>query len=310
MRWQAFKFYKFNSYYLFSMKHILLFLFIVTGVISSHAQVQDHAKWNFAVEKISGKQLQVVLTASLDSGSHIYSSQMEDGGPQKTIVSVEPGKSFKVAEKTTEFGTLIEKYDSSFNITLRYYPLRAVFKKVIDVTDTSAFTLKGNVSYMLCTDEVCLPPEEKEFTINIPAISQIVIASNDATTAAIQTANIPEKQKPLSQHSFLYIFIAGFLAGLAALLTPCVFPMIPMTVSFFTKRSKTRTQGLRNAFTYALSIIVIYVLLGLACQKYSALMHLILYQPMYGLILSFLHCCWCLPLHSLEHLKLRCLHLL
>jgi thiol:disulfide interchange protein DsbD len=250
------------------MKHLLIFLSFITGVISTYGQVQDHAKWNYTVEKISDKRLQVVLTATLDSGWHIYSSQMEDGGPQKTIVSVEPGKSFKVAEKTTEFGKLIEKYDSSFNITLRYYPQQAVFKKVIDVADTSAYTLKGNVSYMLCTDEVCLPPDEKEFSINIPAISQIAIASSDAAaTAAIQTTNLSEQQKPLSQHSYLYIFIAGFLAGLAALLTPCVFPMIPMTVSFFTKRSKTRAQGLRNAFTYALSIVAIYVLLGFGVSK-------------------------------------------
>lgn len=249
------------------MKHTLLSLFFIAGVISSNAQVQNHAKWNFAVEKISDKQLQVVLNVTLDSGWHIYSSQMEDGGPQKTIVSVEPGKSFKVAEKTTEFGKLIEKYDSSFNITLRYYPHQAVFKEVIDVTDTSAFTLKGNVSYMLCTDEVCLPPEENEFTINVPAISQISIANTNAATTTIQPANLSEKQKPLSQHSYLYIFIAGSLAGLAALLTPCVFPMIPMTVSFFTKRSKTRAQGLRNAFTYALSIVAIYVLLGFGVSK-------------------------------------------
>lgn len=249
------------------MKHLLLFLFFATGINSSKAQVQDHAKWNYGVEKISNKQLQVVLTTTLDSGWHIYSSQMDDGGPQKTIVSVETGKSFQVAEKTTESGKLIEKFDSNFNITLRYYPQRAIFKKVVDITDTSAFTLKGNVSYMLCTDEVCLPPEEKEFTINVPAISQIGVASNDAATTTIQTTNLSEKQKLLSQHSYLYIFIAGFLAGLAALLTPCVFPMIPMTVSFFTKRSKTRAQGLRNAFTYALSIVAIYVLLGFGVSK-------------------------------------------
>lgn len=248
------------------MKHTLLSLFLVAGVICANAQLQSHAKWNFAIEKISDKQLQLVLTTTLDSGWHIYSSQMEDGGPQKTIVNVAPGKSLKVAEQTTEFGKLIEKYDSSFNITLRYYPHQAAFKRVIDITDTSAFTLKGNVSYMLCTDEVCLPPDEKEFTINVPAISQIAIANTNAATTTVQNSNSSE-QKPLSQHSYLYIFIAGFFAGLAALLTPCVFPMIPMTVSFFTKRSKTRAQGLRNAFTYALSIIAIYVLLGFGVSK-------------------------------------------
>ena len=84
------------------MKHVLLYFFFCFRFISSNAQVQDHAKWNFAVEKISDKQLQVVFTASLDSGWHIYSSQMEDGGPQKTIVSVVRVIAFKVAENTTE----------------------------------------------------------------------------------------------------------------------------------------------------------------------------------------------------------------
>lgn len=247
------------------MKHLLVFLSFITGVTSTYAQVQDHAKWNYSVEKISNKKLQVLLTVSLDSGWHIYSSEMAEGGPQKTIVTIEPANSFKVSSETTESGKLIEKFDSNFNITLRYYPKLAVFKKIIDVADTSAFILKGMVSYMLCTDEVCLPPEEKTFSINVPVLSQITFSNNDAAT--VKAINVPIKQKSISQHSFLYIFIAGFLAGLAALLTPCVFPMIPMTVSFFTKRSKTRAQGIRNAFTYALSIIVIYVLLGFGVSK-------------------------------------------
>lgn len=249
------------------MRRILFLFFSCIPALSSISQVQDHARWNYSVEKISNNRLQVVLTANLDSGWYIYSSRMEDGGPQKTIVGVKPGKSFKVAEKTTESGKLIEKFDSSFNITLRYYPRQAVFKKLIDVTDTSAFKLNGAVSYMLCTDEVCLPPEEKEFTINVPSISKIAMVAAEAETSAVQTTDTSEKQKPLSKHSYLYIFIAGFLGGLAALLTPCVFPMIPMTVSFFTKRSKTRTEGFRNAFIYAVSIIAIYVTLGFGVSK-------------------------------------------
>lgn len=249
------------------MKHFLLFLFAVAGVINSDAQVQEHAKWSYTTEKLSDKQLQVVLTVDLDSGWHIYSSRMEDGGPQKTIINIEPNKSFKIEDKIAEFGKLIEKFDSNFNITLQYYPHQAVFKKNLDVTNNAPFIIKGNVSYMLCTDEICLPPEDDEFIISIPDISEIKTSNTDTTSVAIQTINSSENKKPLSQHSFLYIFIAGFLAGLAALLTPCVFPMIPMTVSFFTKKSKTRAQGLRNAFTYAFSIIIIYVLLGFGVSK-------------------------------------------
>jgi len=249
------------------MKYFLISFLSIMTALNSIGQIKEHANWKFAVEKINDKQLQVVLTTTLDDGWHIYSSQMEDGGPQKTVVNIEPGSSFKIEDSTTETGKLIEKYDSNFNITLRYYPKMAVFKKLIDMKDTSAFTLKGTVSYMLCTDEVCLPPAEKEFSINFPGISQIPVSVDESKTTTVSTVAKTESSKSLSNHSYLYIFIAGFLGGLAALLTPCVFPMIPMTVSFFTKRSKTRAQGLRNAFTYALSIVAIYVLLGFGVSK-------------------------------------------
>ncbi len=249
------------------MKQLLLSIILISGAFITKAQIHDHAKWSYTVEKLSDKQLQVLLTVKLDSGWHIYSSEMEEGGPQRTIVNIEPGRFIKASDETFESGSLIEKFDTSFNITLRYYPNQAVFKKIIDIGDTSAFTLKGSISYMLCTDEVCLPPEEKEYAIQIPDISNITLAKKNDTLSTVQKAIIPEKQKSLSQHSFLYIFIAGFLGGLAALLTPCVFPMIPMTVSFFTKRSKTKAEGLRNAFTYAISIVAIYVTLGFGVSK-------------------------------------------
>lgn len=243
---------------------ILLFLFI-NGAFSSSAQVQDHAKWNYTFEKIDDHALNIVLTVKLDSGWHIYSSNMENGGPQKTIIYIEPSLGVKVLSETIEIGKLIEKFDSSFNLTLRYYPNSVQFKKRIDISNKSTFKLKGSVSYMLCTDTECLPPEEKMFEIDIPELTQIPIAHDDASI--LNTSTESKTTKSLGQESFMFIFIAGFLAGLAALLTPCVFPMIPMTVSFFTKHSKTKAQGIRNAFTYALSIIIIYVLLGFGVSK-------------------------------------------
>ena len=249
------------------MKKIPFFILSVILSLHSFAQIKDHAKWKYTVEKISEKQLQVDLAVTLDSGWHIYSSEMADGGPQKTIITIDPGNSFKVLKNTTESGKLIEKYDSNFNITLRYYPKKAVFKKVINVTDTSAFVLKGNVSYMLCTDKECLPPVEKDFSVKVPANSQIAFASDENRKVTVSATSKTAAAGSLIKHSYLYIFLAGFLAGFAALLTPCVFPMIPMTVSFFTKRSKSRAQGLRNAFTYALSIVAIYVALGFGVSK-------------------------------------------
>lgn len=249
------------------MKRVLFFLLSLTRIATADAQVQEHAQWNFAVEKIANNKIQLILESKLDSGWHIYSSDMEDGGPQKTIVKIETGNSFRVTDNTIEDGNLTEKFDSSFNIVLRYYPQKAVFKKEIDVTNGTPFTIRGNVSYMLCTDEVCLPPTEKEFSINVPSLAEVPVASPKKNFASISGINASEKNMDLSKHSYLYIFLMGFLGGLAALLTPCVFPMIPMTVSFFTKRSKTRKDGLKNAFIYALSIVAIYVTLGFGVSK-------------------------------------------
>jgi thiol:disulfide interchange protein len=255
--------------------------------VNSFSQVQEHARWKYEIEKINGNKLQLLLTATIDPGWHIYSSNMEDGGPQKTEVTIEPGKAFTASSKLSAQGALIEKFDSSFNITLRYYPNKAVFKKIITANDTTAFTLKGSVLFMLCTDEMCLPPAEKSFSVNVPALTQInkAAAANIDTTAInnqsaiftdtninkaagiVKTARETNTQKPVKNQSYLYIFLAGFLGGLAALLTPCVFPMIPLTVSFFTKQSKTRAQGISNALLYSLSIIVIYVLLGFGVSK-------------------------------------------
>lgn len=267
------------------MKRILLYLLSMLFTATSFSQMQEHAKWKFATEKINDKQLQLVITATIDPGWHIYSSNMEDGGPQKTELTIEPGKQFSATGQLSSHGALIEKYDSSFNITLRYYPNKAVFKKTISLNDTTAFTLKGSVLYMLCTDEMCLPPAEKSFSIEVPALSKIIAVadtktdteaiSNQSTanedtagkTAIVKAATETIPKKPIKSKSYLYIFLAGFLGGLAALLTPCVFPMIPLTVSFFTKQSKTRAQGIRNALMYAASIIAIYVLLGFGVSK-------------------------------------------
>lgn len=249
------------------MKSIITSLALIMAFFVSSAQVTDHASWRYAVEKISDKKIQVSFRVNLDPGWHIYSTDMAEGGPQKTVIQLEQNKAYTASSATRDSGRLIEKYDSSFNLALRYYPVAASFIKVIDIADTSGIVLKGSILYMLCTEEVCLPPSETLFSILVPSISKIPDVSGvpDKTTVVTEL-NVDNTQKG-SQKSFVYIFFAGFIAGFAALLTPCVFPLIPMTVSFFTKRSKTRAEGFKNALTYGLSIIFIYVALGFGVSK-------------------------------------------
>lgn len=249
------------------MKKLFAFFGVFFVCLVSSGQVQDHARWNFSVERVDKGSLQVVARVSLDSGWHIYATDMKEGGPQKTELTIFPAKSFHVTEASRDSGSLIEKFDTSFQITLRYYPGTASFKKLLAVADTSGFVLKGSILYMLCTDESCLPPTETNFSIKVPALSTIpysLTAQEPGSSNNEHPTGVSEKS---DNKSYLYIFLAGFLAGLAALLTPCVFPLIPMTVSFFTKKSKTRVQGLRNALIYAISIVVIYVTLGFGVSK-------------------------------------------
>lgn len=249
------------------MKKLFAFFGVSFVCFVSSGQVQDHARWNFSVERVDKGSLQVVARVSLDSGWHIYATDMKEGGPQKTELAIFPAKSFHVTEGSRDSGSLIEKFDTSFQITLRYYPGTVSFKKLLTVADTSGFVLNGSILYMLCTDESCLPPTETKFSIKVPALSTIpysLTAPEPGSSDNKQPTGVSEKS---DNKSYLYIFLAGFLAGLAALLTPCVFPLIPMTVSFFTKKSKTRVQGLRNALIYAISIVVIYVTLGFGVSK-------------------------------------------
>lgn len=249
------------------MKKIVGLLVLLMTYIDSTAQVKEHASWHYSVERINNQTLQIVARVKLDSGWHIYATDMEDGGPQKTVITLKPDPAFSNSTTGKDSGRIISKYDSSFHISLRYFPDAAVFKKIITVTDTIGFDLKGSILYMLCTEEVCLPPAEIAFSMQIPAMSKIpmVVIASDPVSVTPHLNNGSNGSQ--NTRSYVYIFLAGFLAGLAALLTPCVFPLIPMTVSFFTKRSKTRSEGLKNALTYALSIIIIYVALGFGVSK-------------------------------------------
>lgn len=250
----------------FARKCILIFVLIIFSNLS-FAQIKEHLKWDIKLEQLTSKKFEVIASATLDNDWHIYSTKMDDGGPQKTIFKIDNNSSFKVSEETVELGHIEEKYDSSFHIILKYFPGKVLFKKILDLSDTTSFKVNGVITYMICTDQECLPPQKKQFTLNYN--NTLNKSTKVDSISKIEKNVIPkvDSSSPKSNRSFLYIFIAGFLAGLAALLTPCVFPMIPMTVSFFTKKSKNRVEGIKNAIIYAISIVVIYVALGFGVSK-------------------------------------------
>jgi thiol:disulfide interchange protein DsbD len=205
--------------------------------------IQEPVKWEFKLGKATDGTAELQLVGTVEAGWHYYSTRMPADFPFPTLLNWTPDARYALVDSVLETG-LITHYDSMFGMALSYFEGKALFAQRINILTDSAFTIKGSIEGVACNNNMCTPPDRVEFSIDIPPGSRTQVATADADT------------------SWVGIFIGGFLGGLFALLTPCVFPMIPLTVSFFTKQSKTKAMGIRNAVLYGLSIIGIYVLLG------------------------------------------------
>ncbi len=238
------------------MKNLFLLLFTVFISTITTAQIHEPVKWSTSTEKISDTEYNLIINASIEPNWHLYSQNVPEDGPIATSFAFTPSEDFELIGKPSEEeGHTVD--DPVFNMKIKYFENSATFKQRIKLLNLEGAKIVGEVEFMVCDDSNCLPPTfiDLEFSI----LKNAGIASDNTTK--IETVVKKEKKKS-SDRSLLGIFIIAFFSGFAALLTPCVFPMIPMTVSFFTKQSKSKAQGIKNAIIYGLSIVVIYVLLG------------------------------------------------
>lgn len=275
---------------------IALSIFSFTSVFS---QIHDPVKWKTTIKKISETEYDLISTATIDSGWHLYSQDVPDGGPIPTYFEFEENSDYKLVGKVKEDKGITEN-DPVFEMIITYFENEANFKQRIKLTGNNGTTVKGEVEFMVCDDTNCLPPTYVDLTFEIPAPT--TIATTEKSTEIVTDEeifteeSIPDTEDSTEKNSLedadednvmaiskstddsskealeqtekeekrglWTIFILSFLFGFTALLTPCIFPMIPMTVSFFTKQSKTRAVGVRNAIIYGIAIIVIYVVLG------------------------------------------------
>ncbi len=243
------------------MKKILLVLIIQAFTTSLFSQIESHVKFVTSSKNLGHNSYELQVKALLDKGWHIYSSKMKTGGPIPTTYILNKSKLITQAIDTiTEAGSAIVKWDTNYKQNLIYFSDSVIFSRKIIAESSNAAKIKGNINFMICNDEMCLPPEDYEVQFSIQANTNVAIAKDTALPNL--NKEIDTKNNPKSI-SLLQIFLLSFIGGLAALLTPCVFPMIPMTVSYFTKKSKTRKQGIKNALIYSASIIILYVTLGL-----------------------------------------------
>lgn len=245
------------------MKKWIIFLFF-TVALNSYGQILDPVKWSTSVEKLSDTEYKLISKATIDKGWHLYSQDVPEDGPIPTSFTYDnKDGAFRIVDGTIE-GEGHTVNDPVFNMRIKYFEDEATFEQKIVILKGKT-SLHGVVEFMVCDDKRCLPPTEVELVFELPISA--TDGNKEKLVETILSSNIQEDNEVLSQRSksskgLWTIFFIAFVSGFAALLTPCVFPMIPLTVSFFTKQSKNKVVGIRNAVLYGLSIIVIYVFLG------------------------------------------------
>ena len=235
------------------MKKLIIFFTALT--FFSSAQIFEPVKWNFSQKQISENTIELTFKATIDDGWYVYSQDAGDGPVSTEFTFINNGENYAISNDWVQEGVPIEEFDPNFDAVLKYFKKEALFTLDIHVMSTDDFVLKGDVYFMTCDSTQCLPPEALEFSFEIDGIDESLISSSN------DSSNQNDKK------SMWALFFIAFLSGFAALLTPCVFPMIPMTVSFFTKQSKTKARGIVNAIIYGISIIVIYVALGVGVSS-------------------------------------------
>ncbi|MEG1615903.1 MAG: cytochrome c biogenesis protein CcdA [Bacteroidales bacterium] len=276
------------------MKRNLSLLFLLCLSVLSYAQILEPIKWSFSTKELSGNEKELIFKASIEPGWHLYGTDLPEGGPISTTFTFSEIKGAKLIGKVKADRTAIFKYDNQFDMELNWFESEVNFIQKIQVTEPT-FTIDGELRFMGCNDETCLPPTPEEFAFKGTKGSAAIEPEKEPETApevetkpvtplvpltpakpvvennesidlwrpVVEELHAFGKETLTSETSLWVILLTGFAGGLFALLTPCVWPMIPMTVSFFLKRTKDRKKSIRDAITYGISIIVIYVALGL-----------------------------------------------
>lgn len=281
------------------MKRTLLcHILIIIACAGSWAQ-GSQVSFTHSEKKLSATETELVFSATIADGWHIFSTDVPPGGPTPTTLNIEQIEGAKTVGTLVGKGNQKEEYSDDFGMTLRFYEHAATFHQRFKLIGNS-YHIKGYLRYAACNDQMCMPPRSVEFEIkgtvptptnekeqtknhseNIaPSVSEAtdtmglspnILSSDSAsavTTQPLDSTTVAEASNSSTEgkdgSGVFYLFLMGLAGGLLALCTPCVWPIIPMTVSFFLKRSKDRRKGIRDAVGYGLSIVAIFLLLGVA----------------------------------------------
>ncbi len=280
-------------------------LLMVISCLSVVAQMQDPVHFKTEWKSISANEAEIIFSATIDPGWHVYSTDLGDGGPTQATINIDKISGAALDGKLKPGSNEIKKMDPIFEMEVKFFEKTAKFTQKVKLNG-GKYSVSGYLEYGACNDENCLPPTSVDFTFSgeVPAQAKAAdtkekeapkkedapveaVAKADTTVEATAATDSTATETTLQgttnywtpviselssygegtneeSHSWIYIFFTGLIGGLLALFTPCVWPIIPMTVSFFLKRTKDKKKGIRDAWTYGASIVVIYVTLGLA----------------------------------------------
>lgn len=269
------------------MKRYLLAIIATLAVISGiQAQILKPVTWSSSVEMNDERNGRLIFKASIDEGWHLYGIDLPEGGPNPTTFTFDKVEGMTLNGDITPSRKPHEQVDMVFHLKLNWWEDKVDFYQDFTLNEPNgAYLVEASVRYQGCNDGSCIPPSTESFDFkggnvaseNMPS-EETLQTDNKALSApthqkssankwwnpVVFTDDASDNTASIAESSWWYIFIWGFIGGLVALLTPCVWPMIPLTVSFFLKKSNSRRRSIADAFTYGCAIVVIYLVLGLA----------------------------------------------
>lgn len=266
------------------MKRLLLSLLLAAGICSGiSAQILTPVTWQIADSVSAGEGI-ITFSASIEDGWHLYGTSLPEGGPRATSVSYTTLQGVELSGELTPSEAPVERIDEVFNLKLNWWEKGVTLTQRFRITSPDgSYAIAGTLSYQGCNDGSCLPPSKEPFEFTGGTTSPQAAQTQTPATAGIDASaasqateaqwwspvTFPESDNAksaqnIAEQSWWYIFLWGFIGGLVALLTPCVWPMIPLTVSFFLKKNSSRAKSIGDALLYGGGIIVIYLVLGLA----------------------------------------------
>lgn len=253
-------------------------LLLAFTAISLKAQMLTPIVWSSSIEMKNDKEGVMSFSATVEPGWHLYATKLEEGGPKPTKIDYSKLEGVELVGELLSSVAPVEQVDKIFQLKLGWWDNDVVLTQAFKVVGNGGYSIEGTIQYQGCNDETCISPQKEVFEF-----LQGQVAPKNEVVEAVVAEQPKEEQlnrtgwwKPVdmpssdadpqstSDASLWYIFIMGFLGGFVALLTPCVWPMIPMTVSFFLKKNTSRARSISDAAIYGVGIILIYLVLGLA----------------------------------------------